>query len=395
MEFLKKLLNYTNKITENDKKLDDEKVGTTKIDNTIIDNTIIETISYDTKINPINNKEQIAENVLKIIKNGKEFLVPVEISGRYIVKDILSANSGFGLILIAEDKVLFGRKVLIKSNNYKNKIKRTNLDSKEIIEKRRKEIEIEKSILLALKKMNIPNIPVLCNFVKGYAPTINWPDGKIIPGKQFLNELAYDEPYIIMQYIDGDTITNFIKEINIDRISPYWQMFVLKLAKQLLKTFKEMHKGNEKGAKFIYQDLKPDNIITSPNNTFTLIDLGGSAIIHPDGKFINRGVGTPGYMAPEVKDRNLPFDGRVDIYSLGVMMYDLFTEENLSNYTNEKGIANLDYSKLNIHQSIIKIIERASQKDIDKRYFDCDEMLGDVFAALRNVSSAYNINSSI
>ncbi|WGS65190.1 protein kinase domain-containing protein [Marinitoga aeolica] len=395
MEFLKKLLNYNKSVMNNEKKVIENNERESEKNNNVITTNINENNQeFNENVNE-NKKEQVAENVLKIIKNGKEFLVPAEISGRYIVQDILSANSGFGLILIAEDKVLFGRKVLIKSNNYKNKIKRTNLDSKEIIEKRRKDIEIEKAILLALKKMNIPNIPVLCNYVKGYAPTINWPDGKIIPGKQFLNELAYDEPYIVMQYIDGDTISDYIKNNNIDRESPYWQMFVLKLAKQLLKTFKDMHKGNSKGAKFVYQDLKPDNIIASPNNTFTLIDLGGVAIINPNGKFINRGVGTPGYMAPEIKDRNLPFDGRADIYTLGVMMYDLFTEENLSNYTNEKGIANLDYSKLNIHQSIVKIIEKASQKDINKRYLDCKEMLNDVFIALRNVSSAYHINSSI
>ncbi|KAF2961324.1 protein kinase [Fervidobacterium sp. 2310opik-2] len=327
------------------------------------------------------------DEVLNIIKNGKNILLPKEIAGRYEIVDILSANTGFGLILIANDKKILGRKVLIKATNYKGKIKRTNLENASIIEKRRKEIEYEKNILAALNSIGLFNIPIIRDYVLGYNPTILWPEGNIIPGKQFLPEYAFNEPYIVLQYIEGTTLSNYVRENVKDKRSIEWQIEVLKLAKQLLKIFSMMHHTAKKkyNVSFIYQDLKPDNILISPNKSFTLIDFGGVAIkFEENGKIINRGVGTPGYMPPEVKDKTLPFDGRADLYSLGIMMFELLSDKPLENFINAKGLIDkLDFNSLDVEGSIVRIIQKATQSVAEKRYSNAKNMLKDVITALR------------
>lgn len=320
-----------------------------------------------------------------------DILAPKEIVGRYEVIDVLSANTGFGLILIARDKKVLGRKVLLKTTNYKNKIKRTNLENEKIIEKRRKEIENEKKIIEILNSIGVFNIPIIRDFIFGYNPTIHWPESKIIPGKQFLPEYAFNEPYIVLQYIDGVTLTDYVKNNIKDKNSPEWQLEVLKIAKQLLKVFFIVHEKVKKkfNISFVYQDLKPDNILISHNKSFILIDFGGVAVKqHDTGKIHNWGVGTPGYMAPEVKDKNMTFDGRVDIYSLGIMMFELLSYEPLGNYVNEKGIVeNLNINSLKVHDLIKEIIQKATNYLPDLRYKDVQEMLEDVIKAMKAINS--------
>lgn len=360
-------------------------------DDAITNSVEIFDIAYNTNLE--DTVEVISENTLKVIKNGRAFLVPREIAGRYEVDSILSASTGFGLILIAYDKKLFGKKVLIKATNYKGKIARNNLDSKNMIVKRRKEIEYEKNVLIQLQKLGIPNVPALCGYEIGYCPSIAWPEGIIDSKKRFLTDEAFEEPYIILQYIEGTTLNDYVQSNKIDKESPQWQYKVLKLTKQLLKVFEVMQKGNSNGAKFIYQDLKPQNVIISPNNTFTLIDFGATAIVY-NGQIINRGIGTPGYMAPEVKDRNLPFDGRVDIYSMGVMMYDLLNNTGILNFVTEKGLVdNLSFNNLRVDESIKSIILTATRMNPDDRYQSARDMLKDIFSSMKKISKDYKIIS--
>jgi serine/threonine-protein kinase len=80
-------------------------------------------------------------------------------------------------------------------------------------------------------------------------------------------------------------------------------------------------------ADIVHRDLKPANILVDDNDLLKVVDFGlAAAVSHADSRVTKTGhlVGTPTYMAPE-QARGLDIDGRTDIYSLGVIMYEMFT----------------------------------------------------------------------
>ncbi|MBI3329300.1 MAG: protein kinase [Nitrospinae bacterium] len=76
----------------------------------------------------------------------------------------------------------------------------------------------------------------------------------------------------------------------------------------------------------VHRDLKPSNILINDSGLVKVVDFGLAAVSHADARLTKTGilVGTPLYMAPEqVRARTI--DARTDIYSLGVIMYEVFT----------------------------------------------------------------------
>jgi eukaryotic-like serine/threonine-protein kinase len=76
----------------------------------------------------------------------------------------------------------------------------------------------------------------------------------------------------------------------------------------------------------IHRDLKPANVLIDDHDSVKICDFGLSAAGQGDSRVTTTGflVGTPTYMAPE-QVRGEPVDARTDIYSLGVIMYEMFT----------------------------------------------------------------------
>ena len=116
-------------------------------------------------------------------------------------------------------------------------------------------------------------------------------------------------PGIVMEYIDGYTLTEFIGQNPSRRLRR-------RAVDQLLDAVAYLHK---KG--IVHNDLKPDNILISRvDNTLKIIDFGLS---DNDAYFLYKGLGcTPQYASPELK-ANKQTDCRSDIYSLGLLMKDI------------------------------------------------------------------------
>jgi serine/threonine protein kinase len=80
-------------------------------------------------------------------------------------------------------------------------------------------------------------------------------------------------------------------------------------------------------ANIVHRDLKPQNILINDHGLVKIVDFGlAAAVSHPDTRLTGSGtlMGTPTYMAPE-QIRGAEVDPRTDIYSLGVIMYEMFT----------------------------------------------------------------------
>ena len=131
-----------------------------------------------------------------------------------------------------------------------------------------------------------------------------------------VNVFTYEQdtvvgPGIIMEYVDGRTLSEFLKE------NPPMQLR-RRVFGQLLEAVAYLHRKS-----IIHNDLKPENIlITHSDNTIKLVDFGLS---DDDAHYLSKTPGcTPEYASPELLAHSAPLDARSDIYSLGLLMRDIF-----------------------------------------------------------------------
>ena len=131
-----------------------------------------------------------------------------------------------------------------------------------------------------------------------------------------VNVFTYEQdtvvgPGIIMEYVDGRMLSEFLKE------NPPMQLR-RRVFGQLLEAVAYLHRKS-----IIHNDLKPENIlITHSDNTIKLVDFGLS---DDDAHYLSKTPGcTPEYASPELLAHSAPLDARSDIYSLGLLMRDIF-----------------------------------------------------------------------
>ncbi len=124
-------------------------------------------------------------------------------------------------------------------------------------------------------------------------------------------------PYIAMEYVDGCTLSSVLH-----RTRPLPEAEALRIASVICEALKPLH---ERGV--LHRDLKPGNIMVRRDLTLALIDYGlASEGASDDGMLasLTPVLGTPEYMAPE-QVRNARNDARTDVYSVGVILYQMLT----------------------------------------------------------------------
>lgn len=120
--------------------------------------------------------------------------------------------------------------------------------------------------------------------------------------------------YIAMDYLPGGTIHDRMK-------STLPVPEILRIIKEVARALDVAH---AKG--YVHRDIKPENVLFREDNTAVLSDFGVAKAISTASQTTNAGlvVGTPHYMSPE-QSRGMAIDGRSDIYSLGVVFFEMLT----------------------------------------------------------------------
>ncbi|KUJ84897.1 serine/threonine protein kinase [Microbulbifer flavimaris] len=121
--------------------------------------------------------------------------------------------------------------------------------------------------------------------------------------------------YIAMDYMPGGSLSDKLARGIMDPIE------ALNIARQIALALDHAH-----GKGYVHRDLKPENILFREDGSAVLTDFGVARAIARTTRMTNTGmvVGTPHYMSPE-QARGAAIDGRADLYSLGVVFYEMVT----------------------------------------------------------------------
>ena len=189
--------------------------------------------------------------------------------------------------------------------------------------------------------------------------------------------------YIVMELVQGKTL----KEIITDEGILPWK-WTVNIAIQMASALEIAHRNN-----IVHRDIKPHNIIITEDGTAKVTDFGiAKAVSNSTITSFGTTMGSVHYFSPE-HARGGYTDAKSDLYSLGVVMYEMLTGKVPFEADTPVSVAlkhlqenAVEAKKLNptIPDSINKIIMKAMQKEPSLRYISATEMLADLREAVKN-----------
>ena len=187
--------------------------------------------------------------------------------------------------------------------------------------------------------------------------------------------------YLVMEYVDGGTLEKYCTP---DALLP-----VERAVEVVFKCTRALDFAHKLGV--THRDIKPANILHTGETDVKITDFGAALIASGETTQV-AGVGSPAFMSPEqVKDH--PLDHRTDIYSMGVVMYNLLAGrlpfQAANNFTLIYQIANAEAPppsnfRPGIPAAVDAIVQRAMAKELARRYARWDDFSGELAAAFRS-----------
>lgn len=233
---------------------------------------------------------------------------------------------------------------------------------------------LNKSVALKdIRKDNKINNDVLLECLKAEADLMTALDHPNLPKIYDIIE-GDNHIYVVMDYIEGESLKK-----KLDREGKFSPEEVIEWSKQLSDVLDYLH--TRRPLPIIYRDMKPHNIMLTPEGKIKLIDFGIS--IKQNGSSAPN-FGTSTYAAPE-QISGKKTDARTDIYSLGVTMYQLITGESFKSNLNLKSIREIDPS---YPEGLDHIISTCMKENPNERYQTASELLYDL-ENINKLSSSY------
>lgn len=184
-----------------------------------------------------------------------------------------------------------------------------------------------------------------------------------------------EHKYIVMEYIDGITLKTYMERKGALSVKE-----TISYTTQILRALEHAHLGG-----IIHRDIKPQNIMLLPSGQIKVTDFGIAKL--PDAKTLtatDKAIGTVYYISPEQAAGEKGIDRRTDLYSVGVMMYEMLTGKLPFDGENPVSIALKQINeepKLpteivpTIPKGLEQIIMFAMEKDKDKRFQTATQMI--------------------
>ncbi|HEY2480095.1 MAG TPA: protein kinase [Solirubrobacterales bacterium] len=188
-------------------------------------------------------------------------------------------------------------------------------------------------------------------------------------------------PYIVFEYVEGETL-----KARINRVGALDVQESLAYAIEIARGLTVAH-----ARKMVHRDIKPQNVLIDAEGRAKLTDFGISRQLEKDGlTATGRVLGTTDYVAPE-QAMGRGADQRSDIYSLGVVLFEMLTGSVPFQADSQVGVAmkhvneelpDVQAERPELSAATALVVERATAKDPAKRYADIGEMIDDLSTAL-------------
>ena len=172
--------------------------------------------------------------------------------------------------------------------------------------------------------------------------------------------------YFVMEYIEGVNLRQLQRA---NRLSP---REALAIVPQICEALQFAH---DRGV--VHRDIKPENILIDQRGHVKIADFGLAKLMRQEPGRVEltmtqQAIGTPQYMAPEQIERPLTVDHRADIYSLGVVFYEMLTGElPLGRFAPPSQKAQVDVR-------LDEVVFKALEKEPDRRYQQASEVQSNV-----------------
>ncbi|MEZ6132630.1 MAG: serine/threonine-protein kinase [Planctomycetaceae bacterium] len=181
-----------------------------------------------------------------------------------------------------------------------------------------------------------------------------------------------DTYYFLMEFVDGSTLRDVIRA---GQLTPKHALTIVPLLCDALQY------AHDKGV--IHRDIKPENILLAADGSVKIADFGLSRIVGNDSTSevltgTHQIMGTPRYMAPEQLEGARGVDHRADIYSLGVVFYEMLTGEL------PIGRFAAPSKKVEIDVRLDDVVLRTLEKEPQRRYQYASQVKSDVQSITSN-----------
>lgn len=198
----------------------------------------------------------------------------------------------------------------------------------------------------------------------------------------------YEIYYIVMELVSTESLKTRLQTLHERRE----QMSVAEAIRIIMQIGSALQYAHSQGV--FHRDVKPANVLLAPTGQAILSDFGLVKLVDSSQKITSSEVmGTPAYIAPEQIHKSSTVDHRVDIYALGVMLYEMLagqvpfdadTPAAIIYKQLSASIPNLRQFRSDVSDYLVNIVEKALMKDPEQRYQTVQAMLDDLQLGYRS-----------
>jgi len=184
-------------------------------------------------------------------------------------------------------------------------------------------------------------------------------------------------PFIVFEYVDGETLKQRIRRMG--------RLPVSEAVAYAVEIARALGVAHDRG--IVHRDVKPQNVLIDAEGSAKVTDFGIARTLDQEGLTADgRVLGTTDYVSPE-QALGHAVTGQSDLYSLGIVLFEMLTGDIPFKGENQVAVAmkhvredlpDLQLLRPEVSSALAAVLERATAKDLDRRYADDRELIADL-----------------